>query len=183
MAPKTKITKEDIIKTAISLVREGGEEAINARALAAALNCSTQPIFSNFTSMEELEISVLHAAYEEYLNFQKNEVESGKYPPYKAFGMSYIRFADQEKKLFKFLFMRDRSNEDKSPTEDFTVSVQMLMEANKISEEKAMLMHLEMWAFVHGVATMLATSFLSLEWDLVSNMLSDIYHGIRQRHV
>ena len=39
MPPKVKITREDIIKTAIELVRANGEEAINARAIAAALNC------------------------------------------------------------------------------------------------------------------------------------------------
>ena len=34
----------------------------------------------------------------------------GKYPPYKASGMAYIRFAKEEKELFKLLFMRDRSD-------------------------------------------------------------------------
>jgi AcrR family transcriptional regulator len=59
MPPKVKITKKDIINTTISLVREGGADAINARGIANALNCSTQPIFSNFDSMEDLERSVL----------------------------------------------------------------------------------------------------------------------------
>ena len=44
-------------------------------------------------------------------------------------------------------------------------------------------MHLEMWTCVHGIATMLATSFISLEWDLISDMLSDFYHGLRARHL
>ena len=55
MPPKVKITKEDIIKTATQLVRESGEDAINARAIASALGCSTQPIFSNFATMEQLQ--------------------------------------------------------------------------------------------------------------------------------
>ena len=55
MPPRVKITKEDIIKTALELVRVGGEGAINARSIAGALGSSTQPIFSNFSSMEELE--------------------------------------------------------------------------------------------------------------------------------
>jgi hypothetical protein len=44
MPPKVKITKEEIIQTALFLVRENGEQAINARAIATALHCSTQPI-------------------------------------------------------------------------------------------------------------------------------------------
>ena len=55
MPPKVKITKEDIIKTAIELVRREGTGALNARAIAAALSCSTQPIFSNFETMDELQ--------------------------------------------------------------------------------------------------------------------------------
>ena len=105
MPPKTKITKQDIIEKALDLLREGGEGAINARSIASALGCSTQPIFSNFSSMEELEESVLLAAYECYLGFLRREAESGKYPAYKSFGMAYIRFAKEERELFKLLFM------------------------------------------------------------------------------
>ena len=184
MPPKVKITKEEIIGTAIELLKNDGESAINARSVAVALGCSTQPVFSNFASMEELREAVVLAAYERYLGFIKNEVESGKYPKYKSFGMAYVRFAKEEKELFKLLFMRDRTGEDISPSSpDFEEAVQMIMKTNGVSEEKAKLMHLEMWACVHGIGTMLATSFLELDFELVSDMLTDIYQGIRARHV
>ena len=183
MPPKIKITKEDIIATAVSLARESGAEAINARAIAAALNCSTQPIFSNFATMEELQGAVLTAAYERYLAFLKKEAESGKYPQYKAFGMAYIRFAKEEKELFKLLFMRDRNGEGLISTTDFDASVEMIMNNNGITREKAWLWHLEMWTCVHGIATMLATSFLALDWEMISDILTDVYQGIRARHL
>lgn len=183
MPPKVKITKEDIVKTAIELVREQGENAINARTVASALNCSTQPIFSNFVTMDELRGAVVAESYLRYLGFLNDEVERGLYPPYKAFGMAYIKFACEEKELFKLLFMCDRRGENISFSTDFNASVEMIMEANKVSKEKAQLMHLEMWTCVHGIATMMATSFLSLEWDLISGILSDVYHGIRSRQL
>lgn len=183
MPPKVKVTKEDIIKTSVELVRKSGADAINARSIAASLGCSTQPIFSNFTSMEELESKTLGAAYELYLDFIKAELDSGRYPPYKAFGMAYIRFAKDEKELFKLLFMRDRTDEDLSPTSDFERSIDMIMNANGVSYDTAKLMHLEMWATVHGIGVMLATSFLPLEEELISNMLTDVYQGIRARHI
>ena len=179
MAPKVKITKEDIIKTTVELVRKYGTDSINARAIASALNCSTQPIFSNFSSMEELQEETILCAYGLYLDFIKTEIESGEYPQYKAFGMAYIRFAKEEKELFKLLFMRDRTNEDISPSPDFEESVNLIMELNNVSREKAMMIHLEMWTCVHGIATMMATSFMPLEWDLISQILSDIYHGVK----
>lgn len=183
MPPRVKISKEDIVKTALELVRKNGEEAINARAVAAALGCSTQPVFSNFETMEDLREAVIHAAYERYLGFLKNEAESGKYPQYKSFGMAYIRFAKEESALFRLLFMRDRSREALSVSPDFEVAVEMIMQANGVSEEVARRMHFELWICVHGIGTMLATSFFSLEWEQISDILTDVYQGIRERLV
>lgn len=183
MPPKIKITKENIIQTAVQLVREKGAQAVNARAIAAALGCSTQPIFSNFSTMEVLQEAITSAAYNIYSTFLTQEVQSGEYPQYKALGMAYIRFAQEEKELFRFLFLRDRSGCDLSPSPDFTASIQILIAANGVSAEVAERMHLEMWACVHGIGTMLATNFLSLDRSLISQMLTDIYQGIRASHL
>ena len=179
MPPKVKVTKEDIIKTALELLRECGEDAINARSIAKKLSASTQPVFSNFQNMDELRTALMESAYKLYLSFLEKESESGKYPQYKAFGMGYIRFAKEEKELFKFLFMCDRCGKDSSPTKDFTESVALIMESNGITRAEAELMHLEMWSAVHGIASMCATSFLTLDDEIISRMLSDIYQGLR----
>ncbi len=183
MPPKIKIVKNDIIEAALNLTRENGVETLNARSIAAALGCSTQPIFSNFATMEELRAAVIEAAYGVYLGFIRRETKSGKYPEYKAYGMAYIRFAKEESELFKLLFMRDRTGTDTSPSPDFEKSVQMIMKANGIPYERAFLMHLEMWTSVHGIGVMIATSFLTFEWETISGMLTDVYQGIRHRHL
>ena len=183
MPPKVRITKEDIVKTTVELVREFGAQSINARAIATAIGCSTQPIFSNFRSMEELEEATVFAAHKIYLGYLSKESSLNKYPKYKSFGMAYVRFAREERELFKLLFMCDRKGAEFTPTLDFDASIEMIMRTNAISREKAERMHLEMWTCVHGIGTMLATSFLSLEWDLISDILSDIYQGVRARHL
>ncbi|MBO5701485.1 MAG: TetR/AcrR family transcriptional regulator [Clostridia bacterium] len=183
MPPKVKITKMDIIETALELVRQSGEAAINARSVASALGCSTQPVFSNFATIEELKSAVLSAAYERYRGFLEREVASGKYPQYKAFGMAYVRFAKEERELFKLLFMCDRNGEELIPTTDFEESVEIIMNSNGVSKEKAERMHFEVWVWVHGIATMLATSFLELDYELISKMVTDVYMGIRARHL
>ena len=183
MPPKVRITKEDIVSAAVDIVRSKGETALNARNIAAVLCCSTQPVFSNFATMEELRVSVVEAADTLFGEYMKREIESGRFPPYKASGMAYIRFAKEEKELFKLLFMRDRSNVDKQPNSDYEAAIELLMKANGISRSRAELMHLEVWACVHGIATMLATSFQPLEWELISDMLTDVYQGVRARHL
>lgn len=183
MPPKVKVTRDEIIETTLDMIRKEGEEGINARSIAAVIGCSTQPIFSNFASMDDLLKATKLAAYDLYLATLEREACSGKYPQYKAFGMAYIKFAKEERQLFKLLFMCDRGDGALVPTKDFDASVEMIMKANGIPLEKARLMHLEMWSCVHGIATMLATSFVGLEWELISDILTDVYQGIRNRHL
>lgn len=183
MPPKVKITKEDIINAGIEIIRKEGEVSLNARSIAAYLNCSTQPIFSNFATMEELQNEILAQSHNIYLSFLESEAKSGKYPQYKAFGMAYIRFAKEETNLFKMLFMCDRKGQVLPTTSDFEKSVEIIMEANGVNRETASLMHLEIWTFVHGIASMIATSFLELDMELISKMTSDAYHGIRKHHL
>ena len=79
--------------------------------------------------------------------------------------------------------MCDRRGKEVKLTSDFDESVEMIMKANSIPRELAQLIHLEMWVSVHGIATILATSFLELDTNLISDMLTDIYQGIRARHL
>jgi AcrR family transcriptional regulator len=183
MAPKVKITKEEILSAAVELVRTGGEQSLNARNIASALNCSTQPIFSNFATMEELRYAVLVQADALYRDYIHREMESGKYPAYKASGMAYIRFAKEEKELFKLLYMRNRDGEAFSVGAEVDSEMEALVQTQTgLGETEAKLFHLEVWAYVHGIATMFATGFLNLEWELVSKMLTDCYQGLRKQN-
>ena len=183
MPRKTVINKKDIINAAVEIVRKDGYEALNARALAKALGCSTQPIFSNFRNMEELSGSVLKRSLEIYDEFVAKEFcKPHDYPPYKTNGMAYIRFAIEEKNLFKLLFMRDRTN-DPNPTEEktFLDVLPLIMKATGLNREQASLFHFEIWATVHGIAVMAASSYYNADMDLISKTLTDVYQGLLYR--
>ena len=183
MPPKVKVTKEDIINAAVEIVRNSGAQAINARTVASVLNCSTQPVFSNFATMEELRLAVVEKADIICGDYIRREVESGKFPTYKASGMAYIRFAKEEKELFKLLYMRDRANETIPESSELGDKMEAVVQSNTgLSRTDAKLFHLEMWAYVHGIAAMVATGFVNLDWELVSRMLSDAYQGMRKQY-
>ncbi|MBR6650802.1 MAG: TetR/AcrR family transcriptional regulator [Clostridia bacterium] len=182
MPPKVKITKEDIIKTAIDIVRDKGAEAINARNVAAVLNCSTQPIFSNFENMDELKLEAVAEAERIFVEFLNKEIDKGEYPAYKASGMAYIRFASEEKELFKLLYMRDRTNEDMKAESELNNQMKGMVKDNvNLTDDIAQLFHLEIWACVHGIATMLATSYLELDFSFISKMITDVYQGLKKQ--
>ena len=51
-----------------------------------------------------------------------------------------------------------------------------------LDEQESKLFHLEMWAFVHGIAVMNATRFVELDSALISRMLTDAYLGLRKQY-
>ena len=181
MPPKVKITREDIVNAGYALARECGADAVNARSVAKKLGCSTQPVFSNFAAMEDLKRAVIEKAEKEYAAFVRRESENSAYPPYKASGMAYINWARTEKELFKLLFMRQRNSETGSEKALFDDATQTVARYTGLTPEEARLFHLEMWAFVHGIASMFATGFLELDEELVSRTLSDVYLGLKSR--
>lgn len=182
MPPKVKVTREEIIAAALELLRQKRMEAVNARAVASVLGCSTQPIFSNYSSMAALQQETRDAAAAEYSRWIEQHMKEGKYPPYKASGMAYIGFARTRPQLFKELFMRDRTGEPPAGDDPLTRSIVALIVKNTgLSEQAARQLHIELWIFIHGIAAMLVTGYLDLEEQVISSMLTDVYLGLLNR--
>lgn len=180
MPPKFKFSREQIIIASLDIARKEGIEAITARAVGNKLNSSSKVIFSLFKNMEELQQEVIEAAYKLYLSYLREDVEKGEYPPYKANGMGYIHFAKQEKELYKVLFLIERTEEQQNIfREDFENAVKLVEDNTKLDYKTASKFHIEMWVFIHGIATMLATSYFDLKDSIISEMLSNMYRGLR----
>lgn len=178
MPPKYRYTKEEIVNAVMEIIRENGREAVTARSVAKRLNSSPKIIFSQFESMDELWKEVLNNIEALYNSYIADDMTKGEYPTYKASGMAYIRFASEEKELFKLLFMRDRTNEvyvdDDSAIRPL---INLISEKSGLTYIEAKLFHIEMWVWVHGVASMIATGYLKPDINLISSMLSDVYNG------
>lgn len=184
MPAKVKVTREDIISAAVEVVRRDQPSALSARSVAAELKCSTQPIFSNFPNMEGLYAAVIGAAWEMYARRISAEMAEGRYMPYKASGMSYIRFAVEEPNLFRLLFMRDRISDgdaDKMTYPDEVINA--IVTQTGMSVEAARHFHYEMWVFVHGLAVMYVTGFSVFDEQSAGDMISDIYLGLVKQYI
>ncbi len=183
MPPKAKFTREQIIDGAVDVIRKKGASGLTARALAAELGSSAKPIFGFFQSMEEVQKEAMARADRIYQAYLQRSMSKGNYPPYKASGIAYIRFAGEEKELFKLLFMRDRTGEAVVENrEAVRPLLQLLMKNMGLSEEEAYLFHIEAWLYVHGIATMMATSYLNWDTEFISRALTDFYEGLKYRY-
>ena len=181
MPPKCRFTREEIIQAALDLTAEKGVGALTARGLAQRLGSSAKPIFGLFANMEEVQQEVVKAAKLRYQEYLRQDMSAGRYPPYKASGMAYIRFAREQKELFKLLFMRDRTHEEKAAGDELEALLGLIQKNMGLSRDDAYRFHLEMWIYVHGIATMIATAYLEWDMDFISAALTDAYQGLRLR--
>ena len=86
MAPKNKFTREEMVAAGVELVREKGMEAVTARSIAEKLGVSTQPVFTCFSTMEEVRREIRAAAEKRYVDYA---MEGLKEPvPFFGFGTS-----------------------------------------------------------------------------------------------
>ena len=181
MPPKCRFTREEIIQAALDLTAEKGVGALTARGLAQRLGSSAKPIFGLFANMEEVQQEVVKAANLRYQEYLRQDMSAGRYPPYKASGMAYIRFAREQKELFKLLFMRDRTHEEKAAGDELEALLGLIQKNMGLSRDDAYRFHLEMWIYVHGIATMIATAYMEWDMDFISAALTDAYQGLRLR--
>ncbi len=181
MPPKEKLTRSDIEQCAFELVRRQGYDKLNARALADVLGCSTMPLFRHFKNMDGIRIAVIGAATELYSEYISRGM---KYPkPFKGIGMEYIRFAKEEPNLFRLFFMTPQSDVSALPLEDpnhFRV-LKVASEASSLTDRSAEKLYREMWVFVHGIATLMITKNIEFDETEISDMLTDVYEGLRIR--
>lgn len=184
MPPKFKFTREKIVAAALEVTRKKGITGLTARGLAEELGSSAKPIFGLFQNMEEVQREVVSAANTLYQSYIKKGMADNKFPPYKASGIAYIQFAKEEKELFKLLFMRDRTDEKiEENREEIRPILDLIIKKFGIDENEAYFFHLELWLYVHGIATMIATNYLEWDIEFIDKALTDAYQGLKNRYV
>lgn len=78
--------------------------------------------------------------------------------------------------------MRDRSHENREENrEEIKPLLELIQQSLGSNEEDAYLFHIEMWIYVHSIATMLVTSYL--EWDetFISRVITDGFEGMQRK--
>ena len=127
MPPKTRITREMVLDAAFEIARESGIESVNARSVSQRLGCSTQPVMYCFGTIESLREEVCRLAEEYQTKFIMPSNEGGG--TMLDVGMGYVRFAAEEKHLFRLLFQSDHFSQQTLGDVVDDPSVQSLIDA------------------------------------------------------
>ena len=178
MPKKPTTTKEAMIDGSFRLIREQGYEALTVRNLASFLWCSTQPIMYQFPDTEvlkDLTYRKADAFHSEYILAAGDLLE---------IGIRYIRFAEEEPQLFRFLFQSSRfsglslGDLIRAPeAADVLAAVRMKEE---MTAEEAAAFFEPLVAVVHGYASLIANNGMKYDPDAIRRALMMIAEGMER---
>ncbi len=185
MPPKAKFSREEIITVGFNIVKREGMEALTARSLAEALGSSPRPIFTVFNNMEEVQSAVVCAAkslYAEYICKGLNEDLA-----FRGVGKAYIRFASEQPKLFRLLFMSEnKSVPDMNSVlgiidESFEKILNSIENEYGLEREISKKLYLHLWIYSHGIAVLIATKVCEFLPEEVTAMITEIFLSLLKR--
>ena len=162
-----------LIDAGFAIAREQGIEQVNARTVSERLHCSTQPVMYHFKRIEDMKRAVCERA-DAYHTAYLMDMRDGH--PLLSIGLNYIRFARQERHLFRLLFQ----------TNGFAgKSVAELIEAPELAPligamggEREKETFRLLFMFIHGYASMFANNDLDDSEETIAADLRRVYAGV-----
>ncbi len=159
MPPKTRFTKEQVVRAAFAIIDKRGLKALSAREVARKLKSSTAPVYSYFKTMEKLKRAVAKKG--------KNLMIEYAVKPYTDIvflnmGVGFASFARDHKQLFRAFFLE--SGEFKDVVNKYLEYLQNELVKDKRfesmpSENRGELLR-KMWIFTHGLATLMCVGII-----------------------
>jgi AcrR family transcriptional regulator len=146
-----------MVAAAFDLVRKKGWSALSTRSLADALGSSARPIYSHFKSMEELEEAVAKKGVNLLYDYMIQE-RTGD--PWHDHGIGYVKFAQEESRLFRGLNDEKHIKHYKAYGEiiwqTLTASLSDYPPFQGLTAEQIYQVQLTRWLMAHGLAFQVA---------------------------
>ena len=160
-----KASREEILRAAEAVLRDGGFSAINARSVAKKLGCSTQPIYCLFKNMEELKTALTQRAIAQHTQRVRESLRAhaGNDSRYSSYGMGFVQFAAEEKQLFRWLYLEGRQLDPYQDDVLLPEVIEVIVDEFGYSEAVARSFHQDMIYFSYGLAILANTGHLHLK--------------------
>ncbi len=178
MPTRVATSRSQVLGGALELLRRKGPDALTARTLARTLDCSTQPIYSAFSGMKDLERALLREVrryYREYL-----ARDHGGATPFENIGLGYLRFAREESRLFNWLLESGRVKVD---FESQTHSPEVQLGLDRMAEDPSLAglrpeqierLQRNLWIYTHGLAVLLSSGILRADEETARGYMNEM---------
>jgi len=165
--------KETILQEAHDLVTEKGWDSLNARSLATRIGSSTQPLFSCFKNMAEIQDSIKNDVSDKL----KSDLEKCK--DIKTYSLTLLKFTSDFPNWFLVIldgpssiaFLKD------------TIDKNSLRLTKKISSETSLnidesnVVFLENWIFSYGLSSLIAKKIIPYNKNAMESLIESEYES------
>ena len=180
MLEKIITTPEMIITAGFAVVQKEGIENLNASRIASELKCFSQAVKIYYKTTEELKNEIhtcISQFFVEYI-MRFDEKSSDKLL---AVGQNYLRFAHEEKHLFRALFQTDGYNDigldsllNSEKSESWITS---LFNDTGLTTEQAQKVIETLFFCVHGIASLLANDSMKYDEEHCIELLKNTFNS------
>ena len=179
MARKKTITREQILAAAYDLVAKEGFSKFTARNIAGHMNCSTQPIYLEFKNMDDLKESLFEKIKTYLQEDVYGRVVTGN--PLIDMNLNYIQFATDEKKLYRYLYLEEHSEDEelqRFSNELFMKNADSDPHLRGLSQEIKEQIFLATTIVASGVASLKVGNLIDMTQDDIIELFDNVIEGV-----
>ena len=180
VARKKEIDKQRILDAAYKLAVRGGIESLTARNVAKAVNCSTQPIYLEFESMQDLRNQVLEKISDELKSNTLQQNFTGE--PLIDLDLSYLYFAKEHVDLFRAMFVDGKFGNQMIVDTLMGLGLEKFkqqFDAEQFSEERLNHIVISNWIAATGLATLLINKMANFtQAQMISVLKAQIHEAM-----
>ena len=172
MPSSPKIKKEDMLQAALEIIIQDGYAALNIKAVAKKLECSTAPISWQFGGMDGLRQDLIPFA-EQYVENTYYRLNENGFATFEQRGKGTIDLALEKPYLFRFLYMGERrphliTGFELQPDDSGGINVyKKIADMLEITVKQAMDFAMTMIVYTQGIGTLIASDIVK---DTKENM-------------
>ncbi|MEE1354917.1 TetR/AcrR family transcriptional regulator [Absicoccus porci] len=172
MPSSPKIKKEDMLQAALKIVAKNGYAALNIKAVAKELGCSTAPISWQFGGMDGLREELIPFV-EKYVENTYYSQSKNEFATFEQRGKGTIDLALENPNLFHFLYTGQRSQllstgfEFQTNDQNTFNMFQKMAEMLGITPKQVMDFAMTMMVYTQGIGTLIASGIVK---DTKENM-------------
>ena len=177
MPSSPKIPKELILEYALKMLIRDGYSALNIKALAKEIGCSTQPISWHFGNMDGFRNELTKYALE-YANKKMLSTASSGLKSFSGIGMAYVSLAFDEPNLFKYLYMNGESEYQAGGFDvlvnagENAIIVDQIADNFKLPRENVRRFFQDTMVYTHGLACFVASGIITSSKEEVIEMVN-----------
>ncbi len=178
MPSSPKIKKEDMLQAALEIIIQDGYAALNIKAVAKKLECSTAPISWQFGGMDGLRQDLIPFA-EQYVENTYYRLNENEFATFEQRGKGTVDLALEKPYLFRFLYMGERrphliTGFELHPDDSGGINVyEKIADTLEITEKQAMDFAMTMMVYTQGIGTLIASGIVKDTKENMYRMLHD----------